>query len=252
MSYTAVPQNPPAYDSPEPRADGDNIPDDFKYGTYVSECSFDLRQMFVRKVYSLLSLQVLATILVGAFMRYNTSVRDWALTHSWPMWVSILGAVGFMIGAFFKSRSYPINLVLLGGFTLCESYGIGMVAATLESEILFQALLLTAVVFIGLTLFAFQTKYDFTSWQGAASIGLWVLIGWGFMFMFFPQHSSTVELVYSGLGALVFAVYVVIDTQNIMRNYHLEDEVPACIALYLDLLNLFLYIVRLLSSRNDN
>ena len=86
-----------------------------------------------------------------------------------------------MIGAFFKARSYPINLILLGGFTICESYTLGVACAFIESSILIEAILLTLIIFIGLTIFAFQTKYDFISWQGTVGMMLWGLIGWGLL-----------------------------------------------------------------------
>lgn len=111
--------------------------------------------------------------------------------------------------------------------------------------------LLTFIIFIGLTLFAFQTKYDFVSWQGAAGMALWGLIGWGFVMMFFPHQSSAMEMIYSGLGAAIFSVYIVIDTQRLMKTANLDDEVMATMSLYLDILNLFLFILRILQSRQD-
>ena len=70
--------------------------------------------------------------------------------------------------------------------------------------------------------------------------------------MFFPARSSGVELVYSGVGALIFSAYIVVDTQIIMKKFSVEDEIIATITLYLDVINLFLYILRFLNLRNDN
>lgn len=253
--YTSLPtQEPPAYteESSVPRTEGDNIPDDFKYSTNVSECALELRQMFIRKVYSLLTLQVLGTVLVGIIIRSSPSIQNWCFNNLWLFFITMVGSFGFLIATYFKARSYPTNLFLLAGFTLCEAYGVGMATATVESGVVLQALLLTLTIFVGLTLFAFQTKYDFISWQGVTSIGLWTLLGWGFILMFFPQHSSAAELVYSGLGAIIFSIYIVIDTQKILKTSHLDDEIPATLSLYLDILNLFLFILRILNNdRND-
>jgi len=81
--------------------------------------------------------------------------------------------------------------------------------------------------------------------------GLWILIIFGFMAAFFP-HSSAMETVYGGAAALIFSGYILVDTQLVMRHYHVEEEIAASISLYLDVINLFLAILRILNSQNNN
>ncbi|ODV81220.1 UPF0005-domain-containing protein [Suhomyces tanzawaensis NRRL Y-17324] len=243
------PNEPPSYDTP--REAGDNIPDDFKYSVDVASCELPIRQMFIRKVYSLLTAQILATVVVGLFIRSNGTVQAWCLENTWLLIVSFVGAIGTLIGAHIKARSYPSNLIFLGAFTIFEAYGIGLSCSLVESGVVVQALMLTLLIFIGLTAFAFQTKYDFTSWQGVLGMSLWGLIAWSFILFFFPGQSKFVELVYSGIGALIFSAYIVVDTQIIMKTAHLDDEIIATISLYLDIVNLFLFILRILQSRED-
>lgn len=73
----------------------------------------------------------------------------------------------------------------------------------------------------------------------------------GFMSAFFP-HSSTIELGYGVVTALIFSGYILVDTQLIMRHYHVEEEIAAAISLYLDIINLFLSILRILNSQQNN
>jgi len=80
---------------------------------------------------------------------------------------------------------------------------------------------------------------------------LWILILFGFMSAFFP-HSSTMDTVYGAAAALIFSGYILVDTQLVMRHYHVEEEIAASISLYLDVLNLFLAILRILNSQNNN
>lgn len=256
MSYQPVatePSNaPPAYSQESvPRTEGDNVPDDFKYCVDVASCELPVRQMFIRKVYLLLTLQIIATVFVGFVIRSNDTITQWCLSNIWLFFVSMFASIGFLIATNIKARSYPINLILLSGFTLFEAYTLGVACSMVESSVILEALFLTMIVFVGLTLFAFQTKYDFISWQGFASMGVWLLIGWGFMFMFFPNQSKGMEMVYGILGVAVFSVYIVIDTQEIMKTAHLEDEIVSTIKLYLDIVNVFLYILRILNSRRD-
>lgn len=115
-----------------------------------------------------------------------------------------------------------------------------------------MALAFTLGIFVFLSLFACQSKYDFTSWQPYLFGALWVLILFGFMAAFFPGKSSAVELGYGIVAALIFSGYILVDTQLIIRHYHVEEEIAAAISLYLDILNLFLAILRILNSQNNN
>ena len=167
------------------------------------------------------------------------------------MWVSLIGALVFMGLTFWKRKSYPTNLLFLSGFTLMEAYTISVVVSFYESTIVLEALIFTLGIFVALTLFACQTKYDFTSWMPYLFGAVWVLILFGFMSVFFP-YSSTVELVYGVVAALIFSGYILVDTQLVMRHYHVEEEIAAAISLYLDILNLFLAILRILNSQQNN
>ncbi|CAF5060340.1 unnamed protein product [Rotaria sp. Silwood1] len=60
-------------------------------------------------------------------------------------------------------RRFPLNLILLGILTLSMSYMMGMISAYYKIESILIAIGITAVVCLGVTLFSFQTKYDFTS-----------------------------------------------------------------------------------------
>jgi len=159
--------------------------------------------------------------------------------------------MAFLLLTFWKRKSYPTNLLFLSGFTLLEAYSISVVVSFYESSIVLKAVVLTAGIFVGLTLFACQTKYDFTSWAPYLFGSLWALILFGFMAMFFPGN-STVELVYSGISALIFSAYILVDTQMVMRKSHVEEEIAAAISLYLDIINLFLSILRILNNTQNN
>ncbi len=163
----------------------------------------------------------------------------------------MFGAIGFMLLTFWKRKSYPANMLFLTGFTALEAYSISVITSFYESRIVIQALILTLGIFVGLTLFACQTKYDFTSWIPYLFGALWVLIIFGFMAAFFTG-GKTIELVYGVAAALIFSGYILVDTQMVMRHYHVEEEIAASISLYLDILNLFLAILRILNSQSNN
>jgi FtsH-binding integral membrane protein len=123
--------------------------------------------------------------------------------------------------------------------TLVERYAPGIPA---------QAGLLTIAVFGGLTFYAFTSKKDFNFLGGMLMVGLIGLIVSGLVLIFF--HSSLMSMVYSLFGILIFSGFVLYDTSNIMKRLSPGMEVGGAIALYLDFINLFYFILRLLTSMN--
>ncbi|KAI9845758.1 MAG: hypothetical protein M1837_004591 [Sclerophora amabilis] len=252
-------QPPPSYQdntSPDPtlgqpRSSDDNIPDDFKFGGSVSEATIDIRMQFVRKVYSILTVQLLATTILCSISFFSDSYKQWIQSNTWMMWLSLFGAIGFMVLTYWKRKSYPMNLAFLTGFTALEAYAVSVIVSMYETKIVLESVVLTLGIFVALTLFACQTKYDFTSWMPYLFGALWVAILFGFMAAFFPKN-STIELVYSAGIALIFSGYILVDTQLVMRHYHVEEEIAAAISLYLDIINLFLAILRILNSQSNN
>jgi FtsH-binding integral membrane protein len=234
-----------------PRSSEDNLPDDFKFGGSVAEATVDIRNQFVRKVYTILTVQLLATAGVSALTFFSTGYKTWIQSHPGVVWISLIGSLVFLGLTWWKRKSYPTNLLFLSGFTLAEAYSISVIVSFYKTSIVLQAVILTAAIFVFLTAFACQTKYDFTSWIPYLGGAVWGLIMFGFMAMFFP-YNSTAELIYGGVAALIFSAYILVDTQMILRKHHVEEEIAAAISLYLDIINLFLAILRILNSQSRN
>lgn len=250
-SYQAAAAGPSDSLLGAPRGEDDNVPDDFKFGGSVAEATLDIRMQFIRKVYSILTAQILLTTILSSVSFFSDSYRSWIQSNTWMVWVSLIGAIGLMFATYWKRKSYPTNLLFLTGFTALEAYSISVITSFYESRIVVEALIITLGIFVALTVFACQTKYDFTSWIPYLFTALWVLIIFGFMAAFFP-HGGKIELAYGVVAALIFSAYILVDTQLVIRHYHVEEEIAAAINLYLDILNLFLAILRILNSQNNN
>ncbi|ORY67785.1 transmembrane BAX inhibitor motif-containing protein [Pseudomassariella vexata] len=256
-------QPPPSYQAQEansstaplfgdaPRSSEDNIPDDFKFGGSVAEATIDIRNQFIRKVYTILTAQLILTAVVSGLSFWSESYKSWIQSHPAMVWISLFGSIGFMFLTYWKRKSYPTNLLFLSGFTLLEAYTISVIVSFYKTQIVLNAVILTGGIFVFLTLFACQTKYDFTSWMPYLFGALWGLLLFGFMAAFLP-YSSTGELIYGGLAALIFSGYILVDTQLVLRHHHVEEEIAAAISLYLDIINLFLAILRILNSQSNN
>ncbi|KAI0314285.1 UPF0005-domain-containing protein [Amylostereum chailletii] len=231
------------YDQPAP---GD-LPDDFKYGVTVSDSSPEIRNMFVRKVYTILFCQILATTIVGGTISQSKSAIFWIQTHAWSFYVPLFGTLVVLGLLFWKRHNHPLNIGLLSVFTLLEAFTLGVVTAFYDNVIVLQALLITTGVFLGLTLFTLQSKYDFSGLGPWLFGGLIALVMTGFVGVFLP-FSQTMDLVYAIGGTLLFSGYVVYDTYLINSRLSPDEYIMGAISLYLDFINLFLNILRLLNN----
>ncbi|WAR61895.1 hypothetical protein PtB15_12B587 [Puccinia triticina] len=218
-----------------------DIPEDFLIGVTVSQSSIEIRMAFIRKI--------AATTIVASLMRLD-SCRALLLAHSWIIFIPLVGALVSMLVLFAKRHSSPANLILLGLFTVLEAMGLGAAVAFVNTVIVLEALVLTGLVFIGLTMYTLQSKRDFSGMAPYLGTALMVMIFSSFLTLFFPL-SRTMDAVYAGFGTLVFSAYIVFDTQMICKHLSPDDWVVACVSLYLDAVNLFINIVRILSDLQE-
>lgn len=226
------------------------------------------RNGFVRKVYGILGVQLLVTMLVGALMVRHG--REWLKSNP----SVILGVVALstfmslVISCIFcccpdTMRKTPQNYGLLVVFTLAEGVLVGFACLqyTLGSVILCCGL--TGFVTLGLTLYATNSKTDFTGFGPYLFCALLVIFGMGVMMSlassFGLMGSATfgaLQMVYAGAGALVFSCFIVYDTQMIIGGKHqnefcVDDYCMAAISLYIDVINLFLSLLQLFGARDD-
>ncbi|KAK5339199.1 hypothetical protein LTR43_012537, partial [Exophiala xenobiotica] len=131
-------------------AEDNNVPDGFKFGGPVSEATIDVRMSFIRKVYSIVTVQLLLTVGLLCLSIFSSGYHNWIQSNSWTMWVSLFGAIGFMVLTFGKSKSYPTNMIFLGAFTTMEAYSISVITSFYESRIVIEALVIALAVFMAL------------------------------------------------------------------------------------------------------
>lgn len=71
------------------RSSEDNLPDDFKFGGSVAEATVDIRNQFVRKVYTILTVQLLMTAGVSSLTFFSSSYKSWIQAHPGVVWISV-------------------------------------------------------------------------------------------------------------------------------------------------------------------
>lgn len=229
-------------------------PPDYSYGQEDNVFSDgNIRRGFIRKVYLTLMLQLLLTVGIICAFLYWPALRTWTWENSWfsfTMMAVVMVLVVALSCCDNLRRQVPLNFIALGLFTVAEGLMLGAVAARFEAEAVLWAMLATALVSFSLSLFAFQTKWDFTMLNGGLWVLLWTLFSFGLLCAIL--RTQFLYITYACLGTLVFSLYLVFDTQLILggkhRKYQVspEEYVFAALNLYLDIVTLFLLLLQLI------
>lgn len=206
--------------------------------------SVEDRSAFISKVYTTLAISLVLTA-IGAY-------QGLTLPYSW-YWPLIIANFVLMLACQFLHRSYPLNIILLGLFTWVMGLTLGPVLASYISigagEAIPFAAGSTAVVFGGLSAYAHFSKKDFSFLGGFLFMAIISMVVFSLVTMIFNIQFN--QMIYSGLGVLVFSGYVLYDTSNLIRRYQSDQYVAATIALFLDIVNLFLFLLRLFAGGSN-
>ncbi|CDS38067.1 transmembrane BAX inhibitor motif containing [Echinococcus multilocularis] len=230
---------------------GRKLENDFSYNNCVKDADVYIRMEFLRKLYSVLCAQLVLTCTTGAvLLTFKEQLSPFLAENSFILFLLIIASLVLLIAMFYKRYDTPMNFILLFSFTLVESFFVGLVVVRFDLAIVLQAFLITAALTIGLTLYTLQTKRDFSSWAACLGTLLMALFIGGVSNAFFA--SPAIHLALSIGGAFLFACLLIFDTQIIMERFSAEEYIAASITLYLDILNLFLYALRVLQTANNS
>lgn len=209
-------------------------------GAYVSDIS-----NFIKRTYQYLTASLIAAT-AGAYVGL-LFVRGGGF-----LWFILELAILF--GLFAAKKNELLAGILLFAFTFVTGLTLGPIlsyyVATGSSIIIAQAFGITAVTFGALTIFAFRTKKDFFFLGKPLLIALVVIIIASLVNMFIFKSSLGSALI-SAACAFVFALYILFDTQMIIRG-QVESPILAAVSLYLDILNFFIAILNILGFLNTS
>ncbi|XP_061676261.1 protein lifeguard 1 isoform X2 [Syngnathoides biaculeatus] len=185
-----------------------------------------IRRGFIRKVYLTLMIQLLVTVgIICAFLYWNT-LKEWTLTNTWFSY-AMMGMVTVLIVVLSCCdnirRGVPLNFITLGLFTIAEGLMLGSIAVFFSAEAVLWAVGATALVSFSLSVFAMQSKWDFTMASGSLWVFGWTLFS--FALLCAILRSQFAYIAYACLGTLLFSLYLVFDTQRIVGGKHRKYEI---------------------------
>jgi len=211
-------------------------------GAYEEVRSQSSMAVFIKQTYQLFAASLLAAS-AGAYVGIGMA----GFVASW-YWGFVILEFVFLFGLYAAKRKAGLNMMLLFGFTFLS----GLTLAPLLSSILgikggasivANAFILTTVAFGGLSVFAMNTKRDFSAMGKMLFITLIVVVVAGLINIFF--QSPILQLAIASISSILFSAFILYDTQNIIKGAY-ETPIEGAIALYLDFLNLFVSLLQIL------
>ena len=207
------------------------------------------RATLVRRTYGLVLVSVIVTMVGTSFALSQPALLRAVAAH--PI-IAFLCALAPLLMATRVKAAFPMNI----GLVLLFNFVMGVIIAPAiyiygrtQPGLIAQAATLTLGAFGILTLYAFVSRRDFSAWGSFLMVGLWVLIGTMLLNLFF--RNSMVDVWLAGVTVLLFSGLLIYDTWRLRNHYGPDEYVGAAVQIYLDLLNMFMAILRLLGSRRN-
>jgi modulator of FtsH protease len=198
---------------------------------------------FIKQTYQLLAASMIAAA-AGAY-----ATMPYAETIMQFKWIIFGAELLILFFGLSMSRGKPgLNLTMLFLFTFLTGVSLVPLLASLigmgQGAMIGNAFLMTSVLFGALSMFAINSKSDFSSWGKPLFITLIVVIIASLVNYFLLQSPMMHIIITAGI-LLLFSIFTIYDTQNIANGAY-DSPVDAAVSLYIDFLNMFTAMLQLL------
>ena len=212
-------------------------------------------------VYNYMTVAMGITGLV-AYLLADQMMRNPALVqtlYGTPLkWVIMLAPLGFVLFLSFRVNKMSASAAQITFWLFSAAMGLSLASIFLAftGTSIAKVFFITAGAFAGLSLVGYTTKKDLSGFGSFLIMGLIGLIIAMVVNIFL--QSAAMQFVISAVGVLIFAGLTAYDTQQIKNMYYAADSgevvtkksIMGALRLYLDFLNMFLFLLQLFGNRN--
>jgi len=204
----------------------------------------------MKRVYIKMFLALILTAAASWFVS-GTSMVYYMAQHSWAYWGVFILEIALVMGisAGINKLSSPTATALFILFSIVNGVALAPIFLIYTHVSIFKTFLITAAVFGAMSVYGYTTARDLTKMGTFLYMALWGLIACIVINIFWAN--STMEWLISGVGVLIFIGITAWDTQKIKT---MAAQMPdagysrlatiGALSLYLDFINLFLYLLR--------
>ena len=191
---------------------------------------------YIKQVYALLAASMIVAVAAG----YVGMSLPFAREH--PIILMLMMFAAMFLA--FKVQNAGTLFLFTGISGLAVGPIIAMYVSAGLSHLVGQAAFMTGAAFVGLSFYAVTTRRDLSMLGGMMFAGLIVLVVGGLLNIFF--QSTAVAFALSACGAVIFCGFILYETQQLKANPGAVAPSVAALSMYLNILNLFLSLLRLL------
>ena len=235
------------------------------YNNYQSQMDYRYGRTFEEVVNSVMKsvyLKMTFAILITAFISLGTAYfapgfAATLATNSWVYWGLAIAEIGIVIylSARLNSMSSTTATLLFYVFAILNGLTLSLIYYMYTEQSIATTFFVTAGAFGAMSVYGYVTKTDLSKFGSILVMALFGLIICILVNLF--MKSTTLEWIISGVGVLIFTGLTAWDTQKIKRMVELNPTAAdgrlatiGALSLYLDFVNLFLYLLRFLGNRD--
>lgn len=229
--------------------------------SYAGPASKVVAQTFMQRVFSWMAIALAITAFVAYYFSSSESLMSALITQEgmtglgWLVMLSPIGFVLVMSFGFQKLSSGTLTLIF-GAYSVVMGMSLSFILLVFTSASIFQTFAVTAGMFGIMAFLGYTTKTDLSKFGSLLMMGLIGIILASVVNMFLG--STTLEYIISFIGVVIFTGLAAYDTQKLKRmSASLEEgsesakklTILGALTLYLDFINLFLFLLRFLGDR---
>jgi FtsH-binding integral membrane protein len=212
------------------------------------------RNRFLAQVHGQMSLG-LGLSAITAFLADATGFYD-RIAQGPLIWIALLAPLGLVIvlGTSIKRLSITAARLVFWLYAVLMGISLAVIFIIYTGESIFQTFAAAAALFAGMSLYGRATKRDLSSLGSFLTMGLFGVVIASLINLF--MQSPAVDFAVSIVGIAVFTGLTAYDTQKLDTLYTETDPAAShqvaiigALTLYLDLINLFLTLLRFLGRR---
>ncbi len=213
---------------------------------------------FMLKVYNYMTMALVMSGAIAYFAGTSVEFQNTIMANHALVYIIMFAplVLVFIFSMRLQSMSLQATQALYWVFSAVMGLSLWFVFAIYTRESIVETFFITAATFGGMSLFGYTTKRDLTGMGHFMIMGLWGIIIASIINIF--MHNSMASLLISVLGVVIFTGLTAYDTQKLKQYYYMGGSdatasgklaISGALNLYLDFLNLFLMLLRLMGNR---
>lgn len=229
---------------------------DLVKGTYESKVA---QNALMRSVYTWMTLALAITGLTAMYMAKSLTVINMMMQNSMLFWGVLIAEVVLVMymSARINKISFTTATLLFIAYSILNGVTLSILFLIYTASSIATTFFVTAGTFGAMALFGYVTKKDLTRIGSLCIMGVIGLIIASVVNMFL--HNTMMDMIISYVGVLLFVGLTAYDAQKIKHLLSGDDievnestqkiALLGALTLYLDFINLFIYLLRILGDR---